>query len=268
MPSEIESAVVGDLRRPTNLAEAFRDVDAVIHSAGLAHVDATVTEQTYREVNAGTTDILAKASRQAGVRKFILLSSVRAQVGPASDEVVTEELEARPTDAYGRSKYEAEQLLQSVDVPSVVLRPVLVHGPGMRFNMADLLRLARSPWPLPVGGFKARRSIVARDHLAAAVLLALGNSDMDGETYLVADPDPLTIGEMVAAMRAAWGRRAGVVTVPTNLAAVLAGLAGRKEQVTRAGQRLEVNPAKLIAAGWKPGSNAFAALSETARLVG
>ena len=228
----------------------------------------TATEEAYREANAGTTAILAKASTQSGVGKFILLSSVAAQIGPSSEAVVTEAMEPRPTSAYGRSKLEAEERLAEAELPAVVLRPAAVHGPGMRFNMADLMRLARSPWPLPVGGFSAKRSIVARDHLASAVLLALGNPDMDGETFLVADPEPLSIGEMVAAMREGWGRRPGVFPIPSRIAEMAARLLGDPEQVRRAGQRLVVDPSKLIAAGWRPPLSSYQALSDTARQIG
>ena len=57
-----------------------------------------------------------------------------------------------PTDAYGRSKLEAEQGLDTMAIDWVALRPVLVYGPGVKGNMAALLRLAQSPWPLPLGG--------------------------------------------------------------------------------------------------------------------
>ena len=267
MPEEIESAVVGDLRRPTNLSEAFRDVDFVVHSAGLTHVGNDSPDVTCSEVNAGATEIVAKAARQAGVSRFVLLSSVRAQVGPSSETIVTEVMPPLPTDAYGRSKLEAERLLAAADVPHVVLRPVLVHGPGMRFNMAELLRLAKSRWPLPFGWFSAKRSIVSRDHLADAVVIALSNTAMIGGIYLVADPEPLSVGEMVAAMRAGWGRRRGLLPVPPQLVTLAGRIAGRDGQVARLRERLVADPSKLLAAGWRPHRSAFDALAETARRV-
>jgi len=267
LPAEIESAVVGDLRRPVNLSEAFRDVDYVIHSAGLAHSADEIPEATYREVNAGTTEILAKAAGRAGVRRFVLMSSIRAQVGPESAAAVSEQMTAAPTDAYGRSKLEAEEVLAAADLPFVVLRPVLVHGPGMRFNMAELLRLARSPWPLPLGGFTAKRSIVARDHLADAAALALANEAMAGGVYVVADPKALSVGEMVAAMRAGLSRRPGLVPVPPPLMALAGRLTGRGRQITRLRQSLVADPSRLLAAGWQPRRTAYDALSETARRI-
>ncbi len=265
MPEAVESAVVGDLRKPVNLTEALRDVDFVVHSAGLAHSAAGLDEETYREINAGVTAILAKAARQAGVKRFVLLSSIRAQTGPQAEGVVTESIPARPIDAYGRSKLEGEQLLAEADIPAVIFRPVLVHGPGMRFNMAALLGLAQSRWPLPLGGFRAKRSILAREHLADAVLLALASKAMAGETYLVGDPEPLSAAEMIAALRAAWHRRPGLVTLPPGWVGLAGRLGGRKEQIDRLRQRLVIDPAKLLAAGWTPRRSSIDALIETAR---
>lgn len=266
MPAGVESAVVGDLRRPVNLTEAFRDVDFVVHSAGLAHEAAS--EADYHEVNAGVTGVLAAAAEKAGVRRFVLLSSVRAQSGPSAEGVLTEALPPAPTDAYGRSKLEAEQLLAASGVPFVALRPVLVHGEGMRFNMAALLRLAQSRWPLPLGAFRAKRSILAREHLADAVLMALEKADLESGTYLVADPEPLSVAEMIAAMRRGWGRGPGLVPVPPSLVATFARLNGRVGEIERLRQPLVVDPAKLLAAGWRPRRSSFDALAETARQYG
>ncbi len=60
----------------------------------------------------------------------MFLSSIRAQCGPSAEGVVTEELEPRPTDAYGRSKLAAEQGLAALDIDWVALRLVLVYGPA------------------------------------------------------------------------------------------------------------------------------------------
>jgi len=262
LPAGIEGAVIGDLRTPTNLSEAMHGVDAIIHTAGLAH-EQNHDEAALRAVNAEATAKLARAARSAGVRVFVLLSSIRAQTGPSADHTVTEADPAAPTDAYGRSKLEAEALLAASDAPFVVFRPVLIHGPGMRFNMAALAELAARRLPLPLAGFGAQRSILARRHLADAVLLALGNPAMAGGTYIVADPEPLTVARMIAALRKGHGRRAGLFPLPPQAVAAAARLAGRAEEVERLRQPLVADPARLLAAGWKPRRSSFDALVET-----
>src|SRR5262249_31773231 len=109
VPIETASAVIGDLARPQNMSAALDGVDAVIHSAGRAHAMSGLPEDDYPLFNTEATTGLARAARRAGVRRFVFLSSVRAQCGPASDTVLTEAAEPRPTDAYGRSKLAAER---------------------------------------------------------------------------------------------------------------------------------------------------------------
>ncbi len=169
VPTWTSSAVIGDLARPQNMSSALAGVDAVIHSAGLAQAMSGVPEDDYRVINTEATIGLARAARRAGAKRFVFLSSIRAQCGPTADTVLTEAIEPRPTDAYGKSKLAAERGLAELDIDWVSLRATLVYGPGVRGNMAQLMRLARSPFPLPLGSLRARRSLLAVENLAAAI---------------------------------------------------------------------------------------------------
>jgi UDP-glucose 4-epimerase len=129
---------------------------------------------------------------------------------------------------------------------------VLIYGPGVKGNFARLMELARKPWPLPLGLCHNRRSLLARRNLIDAVHFAVASSAAKGETYVVADPAPLTLAEIVRALRAGEGRGAGLLPVPPGLIALAAGALGRAEEWQRLGGALVADPAKLIQAGWKP----------------
>jgi UDP-glucose 4-epimerase len=116
MMAQGSSAVIGDLSRPQNLGAALEGVDAVVHSAGIASTMTGVPEDDYRTLNTEATIRLARAAARAGATRFIFLSSIRAQCGPVSDELLTEQSEPRPTDAYGRSKLAAEEALAGLDI--------------------------------------------------------------------------------------------------------------------------------------------------------
>ena len=262
-----EGVIVGDLRLSTNLSAALADVEAVIHLAGMPPGPEATDEALSRDNNLVSTQRLAESAARAGVKRFIYLSSVRAQTGPTSDRIITEDLLAAPTEVYGLSKLGAEQAVMKSGVPAVILRPALVHGLGMRFNMATLLRLALTPYPLPVRSFPAKRSIVARTHLADAVLLALANPKMTGETYLVADPEPLSVADMVGVMRTAIGRWPKLMPMPPAVVRVAARLIGRADDVARMEASLIVDPAKLLRTGWKPRLSTRDALAETVREI-
>ena len=252
VPIAAASAVVGDLARPQNMSAALADVDAVIHSAGIAHAMSGLPEDDYRLLNTEATIGLARAAQRAGARRFVFLSSIRAQSGPAAEGVLTEDLTPQPTDAYGRSKLAAERGLAELDLDWVALRLVLVYGAGVKGNMAELLRFARTRWPLPLGALAARRSLLSLDNLVAAVDTVLRAPAPLRRPLIVADPDPLTIPEMIAAMRRGLGRRPGLIPVPQALLGAVLQAGGRGEVYQRLAGSLVADPAALLRLNWTP----------------
>jgi UDP-glucose 4-epimerase len=265
VPLDSASAVVGDLARPQNMSAALADVDAVIHSAGIAHAMTGLPEDDYRLLNTEATIALARAAQRAGTRRFIFLSSIRAQCGPTADEVQVEDLPPRPTDAYGRSKLAAEQGLAQLDLDWVALRLVLVYGAGVKGNMAELLRLARARYPLPLGALAGRRSLLALENLAAAVDAVLASPGPLKRPLIVADPSPLTIPEMIAAVRRGLGRRPGMIPMPGALLRAALRASGRAEISERLEGSLVADPGALMQLGWKPEVTTEAGLAELGR---
>lgn len=249
---EADSAVIGDLARPVNMARALEGVDAVVHSAGIAHAMSGRPDDDYRAVNTEATVALARAAERAGVRRFVFLSSVRAQTGPTAEGVVDEGRAPAPTDAYGRSKLAAEEGLATLGVDWAALRPVLVYGPGVKGNMASLVHLAATPWPLPFGAFRARRSLLAVENLAGAVRTVIAAEGPLRRPFLVGDDDAPTLPEMITALRRGLGRGPGLVPVPAALVAAAARAAGRGEIVDRLAGGLVVDASALKRLGWRP----------------
>jgi nucleoside-diphosphate-sugar epimerase len=265
VPVDCASAVVGDLARPVNMAAALADVGAVIHSAGLAHAMSGTPQDDYRVLNTEATVGLARAAQRAGVRRFVFLSSVRAQSGPSAPYVLTEEAPPRPSEPYGASKLAAEQGLAALELDWVALRLATVYGPGVKGNMVELLRLARAPYPLPLGGLTGRRSLVALDNVAEAIVTVLSTREPLRRPLLVADPDPLTVAEMIAALRQGLGRRPGLVAVPEPLLRALVRAAGRSELYERLNGALVADPSALLRLGWTPRVQTRAALAALMR---
>jgi UDP-glucose 4-epimerase len=268
MPLDCASAVIGDLARPSNMAQALADADAVIHSAGIAHAMSGVPEDDYRALNTEGTIALARAAQRAGVRRFVFLSSIRAQCGPTAETVLTEETPPQPTDAYGRSKLAAEQGLAGLDLDWVALRPVIVYGPGVKANMAQLMRLARAPFPLPLGGLTAQRSLLSLDNLVTAVECVLARPEPLRRPLIVADPEPLTVAGMIAALRSGLGRRPGVFSVPSALLRGACRALGREEVYDRVAGPLVVDASALHRLGWRPQVSTPAGLAALMRAEG
>jgi UDP-glucose 4-epimerase len=252
LPDGTASAVIGDLARPQNMSAALEGVDAVIHSAGLAHAMSGIPEDDYRVLNTEATIGLARAARRAGAKRFVFLSSIRAQCGPTAEMVLTEAVEPRPTDAYGMSKLSAERGLADLDLDWVALRAVLVYGRGVKGNMAQLMRLARSPIPLPVASLKARRSLLALENLSTAIEAVLAVPGPLQRVLIVADPQPLTVAEMIAAMRGGLGRRTNVFPLAPELLEILLRATGQGEIYSRISGSLVADPSVLMGLGWAP----------------
>jgi len=268
-PTEIAldsgSAIIGDLARPQNMAAALADVDAVIHSAGVAHAMSGVPADDYRILNTEATIALARAAERARAKRFVFLSSIRAQVGPAAAGVITEARAPEPTDEYGKSKLAAEQGLAELGIDWVALRPALVYGPGVKGNVAALVRLARTPYPLPLGGLNAKRSLVAVDNLVDAVATVLRAPGPLRRPLIVADAEPLSVPEMIAALRAGLGRRPGVFPVPAAMVALALRAAGHPDWVPRLAGAQVADAAALRALGWTPAIAPRAGLAALAR---
>ena len=260
----VEQVVIGDLSGVVHWGAALAGVRHVVHGAGLAHADSELPEEAYRRVNTDATLALADAARAAGVARFVFLSSIRAQSGPARDRPLSEGDTPAPTDAYGRSKLAAEQGLAERDLDWVALRPVLVYGPGVKANMAGLVRLARLPFPLPLGGLKAPRSLLAVENLCEAVIFALGEACPARRSFIVSDPGALGVADMLAAMRAGLGRRPGLIAVPPALLGFAARLLGRPGVYERLTGGLVAPPDALLSAGWQPRLATKAALARLA----
>jgi len=234
------------------MTAALADVDAVIHSAGIAQTMSGIPQDDYRTFNTEATIALARAARRAGVRRFVFLSSIRAQSGPSADHVLTEDATAQPTDAYGRSKLAAEQGLAELALDWVALRLVLVYGAGVTGNMAELVRLARTPYPLPLGALRNRRSLLSLDNLVAAIDTVLSRPGQLRRPLIVSDPEALTLPEIVAAVRRGLGRRPGLIPVPAAVLRTALYAAGRGEIYERLSGSLVADPAGLRELGWSP----------------
>jgi UDP-glucose 4-epimerase len=256
LPEGVESAVIGDIAEPRNVARALEDIDTVVHCAGVAHATQAIPEEVYDRINRQATLELARAAQRAGVRRFMFLSSIRAQSGPVAEGLLTEADAPQPSDAYGRSKLAAERGLAELcaegSMDHASLRPVLVYGPGVKGNMAALVRLARSPFPLPLGALRARRSILAVENLCAAIETVADAPGRLGRAFIVADPEPLMVGEMAALLRAGAGRAGMILPVPEALLRLGAKLIGREEAISRLAGALAASPAELVSLGWRP----------------
>jgi UDP-glucose 4-epimerase len=258
-PDSVKVAIVPDFINLIDWNPVLRGVDIIVHLAGMAH--SRIADTTYSEfdqINWIATQRLAQAAKEAGIDRFIYISSVRAQVGASAMHAVREQDEPCPTNQYGRSKLAAERAIRAAGVPFTIFRPVVVYGPHPKGNMRTLVRLARSSLPLPV--FRNRRSLLAVDNLISAIIFALNNPVTIGETYLVADSMPRTMSEIFAILRKMQGRSLTTIYVPQVIMRLALMLCGRRDLWLRFSEDLVVNTSKLESAGWHPAVDTYQGL--------
>ena len=252
---------IGNLGDGQALSDAVADVEFVVHLAARAHVmPETMSDPlaAYRRTNVEGTRLLARAAARAGVRRFVFLSSVKVNGERTGATPFTEDDPPAPEDAYGISKWEAEQALGEVaaadGLETVILRSPLVYGPGVRANFLALLKLCDSAVPLPFGGITGnRRSLIYLGNLVDAVHCALTHGAAAAGQYLVRDRDDVSTAELVRRIRTALGRPDRLVPVPPGILRAGLTLAGRRAVAERLLGSLAVDDARIgRELGWVP----------------
>ncbi len=191
-----------DLDRPADLTRALRGVDVVAHAAGITRAR---RPEDYERVNAVGTRRLAAAAREAGVRRFVLVSSLAAR-GPDGF--------GYPASAYGRSKLAAETYLRSLGGPmkTVVLRPAAVYGPRDT-DLLPLFRMAASGLLALPAGPGLLQPVYAAD-AAAAVLAAAREPEVGSGPFPVAEAARYTWPEVARHLAATLGYSVRTVRLP------------------------------------------------------
>jgi UDP-glucose 4-epimerase len=249
--SRVEPVAMSDLATSADWSALLDGVTHVVHLAGIAHAPGTLPDALYTRINAESVGELASAAR-GKVERFVFMSSVRAQAGLSADHVITEKDEPQPTDIYGRTKLEAERLVEGSGVGFTVLRPAVIYGKGVKGNIAALATLAKTALPLPFAGLDNRRSLLALDNLISAVSFVLREEQTANETYLVADAQPITVADLVAAMREGLGRPPHLVRVPQGAVRRILKSFGKEADWERVSGEFVISSAKLMGIGWRP----------------
>jgi nucleoside-diphosphate-sugar epimerase len=185
-------AVMGDLTAPASLIGLCRKIDTVFHLGGYAHavddIDGKSEEMLWRVTVDGTRALIEK-SRENNVRRFILVSSVKA-MGEGGESCLDETADTTPVTSYGRAKYEAEKLVLDAGhegMSSTILRLPMVYGPGCKGNLPRMIQaIARGRFPSLLETGNKRSMVDVRDVVQAA-LLAATSSAAAGEVYIVTD---------------------------------------------------------------------------------
>ncbi|MCL7743689.1 SDR family oxidoreductase [Guyparkeria hydrothermalis] len=252
---------VGSLNAQTDWRSALAGTDVVVHTAARAHVMADATTDPlseYRRVNVDGTRVLARQAAEQGVRRFVFISSVKVNgERTETDARFSADDEPSPRDAYGVSKFEAEQALREIcsetGMEIVIIRPPLVYGPGVKGNFASMMRWVQKGVPLPLGAVNNRRSLVALDNVVDLVTTCIDHPAAANEVFLVSDGEDLSTTDLLRRVGKAMNRPARLISVPTRLLAGAAAMLGKRDVARRLLGSLQVDISKTRdVLGWEP----------------
>ena len=235
-----------------DLTEALQGVDCVIHAAARVHVmneAAADPLAAFRQVNVEGTLDLARQAMAAGVRRFIFVSSIKVNgEETVPGRVYTADDLPAPVDPYGISKHEAEQALLALAAGTgmdvVIIRPVLVYGPGVKANFLSMMRWLDRGVPLPFGAVDNRRSLVALDNLVDLVLTCAEHPAAANQIFLASDGDDVSTTRLLRLLGAALGKPARLLPVPVALMSGAARMLGRTALSQRLFGSLQVDISK------------------------
>lgn len=251
---------IGDINRSTDWSCVIKNIDVVVHLAARAHVtgdDHPEPLLEYRRINVDGTLALARQAIDAGVKRFVFLSSIGVNGSYNSGIPFNESAAPAPHADYALSKLEAEQrlceLVKNSDMELVVIRPPLVyagHAPG---NFNRLLKIVASGVPLPFAAVKNKRSMVALENLVNFISLCIEHPAAADQLFLVSDGVDFSTPEIIRCLAAGMGKEAWLYPLPDALMYWGASLTGKQALYTQLCGSLTIDSTKACnALGWKP----------------
>lgn len=276
--AEFGHKVVPVVRRQSNVSNevivhdaaswkaALNGCDSVIHLAARAHVMQDQERnplQAFRVSNLDTTIELAERAVEAGVRRFVFMSTIKVNgEETASGFRFRPEDSTDPKDPYAISKWEAEQglfeIAKRTGLEVVIIRPPLVYGPGVKGNFATLIKWVKIGVPLPFGSLRNRRSVIGLDNLLSFTVLCADiarSPNAKGQVFLVSDGEDVSTAELLRRVAKAYGCNSRMFSVPVDLMRKAARCTGKSPLADRLFGSLIVDDSKARQMlGWHPSS--------------
>jgi len=257
----LTTVIVGNIDGETGWSKAIQSAETVIHLASRVHImrdsaDDPLAE--FRRVNTEGTLNLARQAAEAGVRRFIFLSTIGVNGSlTLHGKVFAPTQPPSPHDPYSLSKYEAEiglrSIARSTGMEVVIIRPPLVYGANAPGNFGKLTRLVVKSFPLPLGSINNLRSFVGIDNLVDFIVTSLEHPAAANETLMVSDGEDLSTPDLIRRMARAMNRPARLLPVPVWALQAGALFLGKGDAVQRLCGNLQVDISKSRSLlGWVP----------------
>lgn len=256
---QVQTANFFDIKIP-------KDVDTIVHLAGVAHAKHDNVDE-FKKINVDGTLQLARKALEANVKRFIFISSIGVNGNCTYGKAFTELETANPTNDYAVSKYEAEQslieLFNNTSVDLVIIRPPLIYAHDAPGNFSKLLKLINTGLPLPFGCTHNKRSFIAISNLVDFIAHCVEYRSPINDTFVIADDEQVSTKKLVSLISEGMGKRSLLVPIPIFPIKLATDFLNKKALYEQLFGDLQIDntKAKKIL-GWKPVTDAHNALTE------
>lgn len=269
-PNDERVISIGDIGPATEWGRALDGIQLVVHLAARAHIlreTAADPWEQFKRVNVDGTATLVAAAVDAGVRRFVYVSSIGVHGDSSKAGALTEKSPLEPISLYAKSKLAGEDAARSLAADKLelaIVRPPLVYGHGVKGNFLRLLRWIDKGWPIPVQTAGNQRSLVNVWDLCGFTARLLTHAAAPGRAWMISDGEDLSTADLVQRIAIAMSRKVRIVRMPRSLLSFAGAAAGRREQVRALCGSLTVDMSSTCGElGWRPMLSTTQALDRT-----
>ena len=249
---------ISHINQNTNWVDALDSVDVVVHCASIVHDFKNMDFNYYDQINIKGTLNLFESCINAGVKKFIYLSTIKVN-GEYTKQNIPFSIRSKPFPKgnYALSKYKAEESLIEISKNSkidlIIIRPPLVYGPGVKANFLNLIKITSMGIPLPFLGLKNKRSFIFIGNLIDIICNCIINPKAIGKTLLVSDRKPIEITYLFEILYKEFGYKSRLFFVPSVFLNFIFFLLRKGNQFSTIKSSLEIDFEEFASIiNWKP----------------
>ena len=273
LPQGIEQVIVQPLSESSEYSAALQHADIVIHLAARVHVMQDTAKdplQEFRKVNSHATERLAQQAAEAGVKRFVFMSTIGVNGNTSGSKAFTEDDDPCPYSHYSVSKLEAEIGLRAIGEKTgmevVIVRAPLVYGPGNPGNFFSLFRVIAKGIPLPLASVANLKSFLYVENLTDALTCCATHPNAAGQTYLVSDGEEISTPELIRRVAFALERPCRLLPFSPGLIRLAGKIFGKTQTVEQLLGSLQINSSKIRnELGWKSPFTMAKGLEKTAQ---
>lgn len=260
-PRGVVHTQIASISSETDWSLALHGVDRVVHCAARVHVMSDDKKQSlklFRRVNVDGTLNLARQAAEAGVSRFVFVSSIKVngEVTQPGKPFRADD-EPRPSDDYALSKLEAEQgllhITKKTKMELVIVRSPLVYGPGVKANFASLMKFIQLGLPMPLGSINNSRSLVALSNLVDLLSICLKHPAAANQIFLASDGEDVSTTELLYRLGKAMNKKVNLMPIPVTIIDLVAKIFRKTSVSNRLCSSLQVDIEKTRSLlSWNP----------------